>query len=653
MTRWGAAALLVATAAVAAAVTAGAQTQPGTGTPPPAASPAAPVPVEHFAALPTLDSPKLSPDGTRVAARMAVGGRQVLVVLPLFGKDVRPAVLGANAALDVNWWRWVGNDWLAVGVGTKNLLYGEEIYITRTVGVSADMKKVNRVDWTRSGIRADDVIWAARDGSPRILLSRQTGIGSVEDFYPEVVEADLSTGRVRRVTAGQHKVYNWYADGAGVVRMGYRHDDEARRRELLYRAGNDQPFKVIAQAKGGDGNMVVPVTFRADGTAIATGDAGGRDAVYEVSMPDLKLGRRIWGHDSYDVDGVVESREGNDIDGVVVTEKFARIEWLNPELKELQAAADASVGDRRARIVSWSADRRRLLVELGSPSQAGSLYFWDTAQGAMKLYAWRNPQLKGQVLSPVRTIRYAARDGTAIEAVLTLPRAKPAGALPLVVLPHGGPFARDAEGWDWWTQFLAERGYAVIQPNYRGSSGYGRDFARLGEGQWGLRMQDDLDDAVAHLAKEGIADPKRVCMAGASYGGYAAMRAAQRDGALYRCAISYAGVSDLQAMQRYDSRFLGGRMRGDWLRRQAPDYRAVSPRFGAAAVSIPLLIVHGKEDKRVPVKQSRMMADALRAAGKPVDYLEQPLADHHFTRGEDRLEFLRAMGAFLDKHNPA
>ncbi len=353
------------------------------------------------------------------------------------------------------------------------------------------------------------------------------------------------------------------------------------------------------------------------------------------------------------MDGVVENRTGDDIDGVLLTEKTARIEWLNPELKKLQGEADAAVGAGRTRIVSWSADRQKMLVEVGAASQAGALYYWETDLGQMTRIAWQNDGLKARALSPVQTIRYTASDGASIEAVLTLPRARVAKNLPLIVLPHGGPFARDSERWDWWTQFLAERGYAVIQPNFRGSSGYGRAFAKLGEGQWGLKMQDDLNDAVSYLAKEGIADPKRVCMAGASFGGYAAMRAAQRDGALYRCAISYAGVSDLAAMQRYDSRFLFGRTRGDWLKKQAPDYKLVSPRFGAADVSIPLLLMHGKEDKRVPVKQSRFMADALKAAGKPVEYIEQPLGDHHFTRGEDRLQFLKAMEAFLAKHNPA
>ncbi|MEG3170807.1 S9 family peptidase [Sphingomonas sp. ZB1N12] len=628
---------------------------PPASTPKASATPSDRVPVETFAKLPTIANPKLSPDGTRIAAKMAIDGAQVLVVAPLFpGGKVVAAKVGST--VDINWWRWVGDDWLAVGIGSQDMLYGEEIYVTRTLGVKADMTKINRIDWKNSGVRADDILWAARDGTPRVLLSRQTGIESESQWYPAVAEIDLSTGKAKTVAGGQTNVFDWYADGAGVVRMGYRYDDDTRKSSLLYRSANRDPFKVIASTRGKQ-DIVIPVTFRADGTAIATDDSGGRDEVFEVSLPDLKLGKKLYGADGYDVDGVVENATGDDIDGITVTDRFGHTVWLNPNLKEIQDAVDKAVGERRARIVSWDRTRSKFLVQVGSPSQAGALYFYDPANESMQRYSWQNNDLKARTLSPVSTIRYKARDGVEIEALLTLPRGHGAKNLPLIVLPHGGPFARDSEDWDWWTQYLAETGYAVIQPNYRGSSGYGTSFAKLGEGQWGLKMQDDLDDAITHLAKLGIADPKRVCMAGASYGGYAAMRAAQRNGtgdaAPYRCAISYAGVSDLQAMQRYDGKFLYGKTRGDWLKKQAPDYRSVSPRFGAQTFSIPILMLHGKEDKRVPVKQSRMMAAALREAGKPYEYIEQPLGDHHFTRGEDRLEFLKAMGTFLAKYNPA
>jgi dipeptidyl aminopeptidase/acylaminoacyl peptidase len=628
---------------------------------PPAATPKANatlsdrVPVETFAKLPGIANPKLSPDGRRIAAKMAIDCVQVLVVAPLFPGG-KLAAIKVGATVDINWWRWVGDDWLAVGIGSQDMLYGEEIYVTRTLGVKADMTKINRIDWKNSGVRADEILWAARDGTPRVLLSRQTGIESESQWYPSVSEVDLSTGKTKTVAGSQTNVFDWYADGAGVVRMGYRYEDDTRKGSLLYRSANRDPFKVIASARGKQ-DIVIPLTFRADGTAIATDDSGGRDEVFEVSLPDLKLGKKLYGADGYDVDGVIDNATGDDIDGITVTDRFGHIVWLNPKLKEIQDAVDKAVGERRARIVSWDRTRSKFLVQVGSPSQAGALYFYDPANGSMQRYSWQNNDLKARTLSPVSTIRYKARDGVEIEALLTLPRGHSPKNLPLIVLPHGGPFARDSEDWDWWTQYLAETGYAVIQPNYRGSSGYGTSFAKLGEGQWGLKMQDDLDDAIVDLAKKGIADPKRVCMAGASYGGYTAMRAAQRNGtgdaALYRCAISYAGVSDLQAMQRYDGKFLYGKTRGDWLKKQAPDYRSVSPRFGAQTFSIPILMLHGKEDKRVPVKQSRMMAAALKEAGKSFEYIEQPLGDHHFTRGEDRLEFLKAMGAFLTKYNPA
>lgn len=641
----------LALATLFAVAPAAAQTAPATKA---AVDPDAIVPVEAFAELPHLDTPHLSPKGTHIAAKMAVDGVQKLVILPLFGGEA-PRATAVGGDVDINWWRWIGDDWLVVGVGQQQQFLGEDIYVTRMIGIRADMKALTRIDWPHSGIRADDLLWAARDGSPRVLFARQTGVESMDDIYPSVWEADLSTGKARRIVGGQPNVWDWYADGVGNLRMGVRYDDASGKSSLLYRATNAEPLRVIARNDPkAEQSFIIPVTFRADGTALAIDDTDGRSALYEVSLPDLKLGKKVYGLDRYDIDGVVENGAGTDVQGVSVTDTFGHVAWLDPAMQTIQADADKAVGSRRARIVSRNADGTRMLVEVGSPSQAGTLYYWNVADGRMQRYGFQNAALGTRSLSPVSTVHYTARDGTPIEAILTLPRhRKTAKNLPLIVLPHGGPIARDSEGWDWWVQYLAELGYAVIQPNYRGSSGYGTAFVKLGEGEWGLKMQDDLNDAIAWLAKEGIADPKRVCIAGASYGGYAALRAAQRDGALYRCAISYAGVSDLAGIKRYDAQFLNGKTLGRYWTKRAPDLKTVSPRFGAEQVTIPVLLLHGKADKRVPVKQSRQMADALKAAGKPYDYIEQPLGDHHFTRSEDRLEFLKAMGAFLAKYNPA
>ena len=429
----------------------------------------------------------------------------------------------------------------------------------------------------------------------------------------------------------------------------YRNGDK---RGILYRGPEGGKFQRVLLGKREERSIPEPVIFRKDGSAIAFDEGDGRAAVYELALPSFTLGKKLFGNDRYDIDWVMLNAQSDDLSAFGFTDKRTRREWVDAEFKDIQSALDKTLGAGNAYITSWSRDRKKLLLEIGEPSQAGALYFWDTNVDTMDRIAWNNKVLKNRKLSPVSTVEYKARDGTAIEAILTLPRGRSHKNLPLIVMPHGGPGVRDSEMFDFWAQFLAEQGYAVIQPNYRGSTGYGKAFFDLGKGQWGLKMQDDLIDAIGWASSQGLVDPKRVCIAGASYGGYAAMRAAHRDSAHYRCSISYAGISDLKAMLRYDRNLLGKKVVDYW-KSQATDFDAVSARFHAAEFGMPILVAHGAVDKRVPVKQSRMLVSELQKAGKPFVYVEQKKGDHHFSRSEDRLEFLKAMKAFLDKHNPA
>jgi dipeptidyl aminopeptidase/acylaminoacyl peptidase len=267
-------------------------------------------------------------------------------------------------------------------------------------------------------------------------------------------------------------------------------------------------------------------------------------------------------------------------------------------------------------------------------------------------------RLVGKQLADMESVSYAARDGLDIPAYLTLPPGRPAKDLPLVIMPHGGPFARDEWGYDVWAQFLASRGYVVLQPNFRGSTGFGRQFVEKGNGQWGRGMQDDIDDGVKWLVGRGLVDARRVCIMGASFGGYAAEWAAVRNPDIYRCAISFAGVSDISAQLKYDRKFLiAARYYRNWRDRvQGSDgikLDSLSPAKRAADLKVPILIAHGDADTNVPPIQSKMLFDALTKLGRPPEYYVYKGEGHGFTKPEDQIDFLKKVAAFLAKYNPS
>ncbi|MFL9841497.1 S9 family peptidase [Sphingomonas sp. ST-64] len=619
----------------------------------PAARTRAPLPIEAFADMPQLERPQLSPDGTRIAAKIAISGQQYFAVLTL-GKQGPPQLMKAGEA-DVNWWRWVNDDWLVLGIGRSVPVEGDEWYVTRAIAYQPSTNKVIQLPPRDVAQKGDDVIWVARDGSARVMLAYQTSIYiNREGFWPKVEEIDLDTGKRRTILAGRAGVMDWYADGAGVVRMGIGVSEDGRSRRLLYRDSNSAMFRTIDKARRGDDRLIVPALFLEDKSKalVIDDDEDGYSALYELDLATLERGKQLFASKGYDIGSLIADPRGSGVLGIALQEDAPGVRWVDPDMQAMQETVSSLVKGAEVAIVSTSRDRSRAIVAIGGADAPGGYFDFGRAHKTMTPLGFNNPSIRMKRMHPVRTIRYKARDGLEIAAVLTLPKDR-SGKLPLIVMPHGGPFARDSESWDWWTQFLADRGYAVIQPNYRGSSGFGTAFARRGEGQWGLAMQDDLNDAVTELAKLGIADPKRVCMVGASYGGYAAVRAAQRDGTRYRCAISYAGVSDLNRMMKHSRNYLHSGARSDWLREQAPDLKGVSPLNFPEEFSIPVLLVHGDKDVVVPPVQSRLLAERLQKAGKDVTYIRQPEADHHFSRGEDRLEFLKAMEAFLAKHNPA
>jgi dipeptidyl aminopeptidase/acylaminoacyl peptidase len=332
--------------------------------------------------------------------------------------------------------------------------------------------------------------------------------------------------------------------------------------------------------------------------------------------------------------------------------------YFDPNMQALQRGLEQAFPDVSVSAVSWDTALKTVIVAVDAPKQPPTYYYLNRETHQATKIGNAYPDLSANDLGEMKPYPYKARDGVDIPAYLTLPPGKPAKKLPAIVMPHGGPDARDDLSFDWMVQFFANRGYAVLQPNYRGSAGYGHKFTEAGLHQWGLKMQDDITDGVKKTIADGIVDPKRVCIVGASYGGYAALAGAALTPDLYACAISFAGVSDLPTMIASE-RGRYGKTSGAlsfWISRiGSPDddsaqLRATSPARHADRVKCPVLLLHGEGDITVPIKQSELMADALKSAGKQVEFIRFPGEDHYFSLADTRIRFLKESEAFLAKN---
>ncbi len=339
-----------------------------------------------------------------------------------------------------------------------------------------------------------------------------------------------------------------------------------------------------------------------------------------------------------------------------------RYVFTDPLAARRWTSIERAFPDRSPQLVGWSHSLERTLV-YNDRQGSGIYHLVDFRTGRADIVGESYPDISSDHVGQVSIIDYQAADGLGITAYVTLPPGVTEAAnLPLVVLPHGGPAVRDNGTYDYWAQAIASRGYVVLQPNYRGSTGYGRAFMEAGFGEWGRKMQTDLSDGVRYLAGKGMIDPARVCIVGGSYGGYAALAGVTLDREVYRCAVSINGVSDLRRMVqaevreagtrndpavRYWNRFMGADDRG------GRNLDAYSPALLADQITAPVLLIHGKDDTVVPIAQSRMMAAAMSRAGKPHEFIQLEGEDHWMSRVETRQRMLGEVGRFLQTHNPS
>jgi dipeptidyl aminopeptidase/acylaminoacyl peptidase len=482
--------------------------------------------------------------------------------------------------------------------------------------------------------------------------------GNTPNLYRlQLFKINAHTGDRSTVEPGTYDTRKWFMDGHGHVVARVDQKENPLRDHVWVPDGHDWRAMGDYDATGDRGAGIIGISN--DGTALIRllENDGGTDALTRM---DLKTGKEtiLSSNPQYDVYSTLNDPWTDRIIGVTYTADTPERHYFEDKTEALQKGLEAAFPGVSAEAVSWDMAMDKVIVEVESPKHPYDYYFLDRTTHAATKIGSAYPDLHEPDLGSVQAYPYKARDGLNIPAYLTLPPGKAVKNLPIVVLPHGGPDARDKIDFDWMAQFFANRGYAVLQPNYRGSSGYGRKFTEAGLHQWGLKMQDDITDGVKKLIADGIADPKRVCIVGGSYGGYAALAGAALTPDVYACAVSFAGISDLPRMLSSDRARYGknSHVASFWKSRIGSAYddsdqlRATSPARHADQIKCPVLLMHGEGDTTVPIEQSEIMADAMKSAGKNVEFIRFPGEDHYFNLADTRVRFLKETEAFLQKN---
>ncbi len=609
------------------------------------------VDVEPYIKRDAFESIKISPTGEYFAATIPGEGKTALAIIRRSDNQVTGRfALGKNSHVAGFW--WVNPERLLISTSEK---FGEldkpsltgELYAVNADGGRTELL----IGYNNNDGLAAFLIDSLPNDDKNVLIS-------VSPFDAEpltrVELMDVYNGRRKQVARAPIRGASFDTDNQGVVRFALGEDSEGNTK-LYYRAGESAKWELIND-EAVTGRSEAPIGFSADDQTayLRTDKAQGPDAILAM---DIASGTRkeVIRDDDTDPSGYIYRPNTSIPVGVVFDDGKPRTEFFDntaPEAR-LYKSLEAAFGNETPYITSMTTDGRLALVQTYSDRNPGDFYVYDTvakkADHVISRATWFDPEK----MAEMRPVALKARDGLQLKGYLTVPHGSAAKNLPLVVLPHGGPFgALDTWGFDGDNQMLASAGYAVLQINFRGSGKHGRAFQEAGRKQWGGTMQDDLTDATRWAIQQGIADPNRICIYGSSYGGYASLMGVAKEPDLYKCAVGYVGVYDLPMLHSrgdIQERVSGENFVRDWIG-EKDKLAGASPNRIAGQIKVPVFLAAGGEDERAPIEHSKLMERALIGAGVPVETLYYDTEGHGFYTEEHRREFYTRLLNFLARN---
>lgn len=599
------------------------------------------IPIQDFFRNPEIAGYHISPDGRKLAFLKPYKHRMNVFVQEVGKPDAKRITNVVDRDIYHYFWK---ND--------QTIIYqqdvgGDENFHLYAVNIqTGELKDLTPFKGVRAG-----VLDMLPDNENELLITMNKRNREVFDVY----RLNLVDGSLTLEIENPGNYTDYLTDHQGTVRMAFGKEADTGNNLVYYRQSADKPFSQIMSFDYRDN--VTPYFFTADNKKLYMASSLGRDKQALVLF-DPEKGKEeavLFEHPEVDVSGAGMSQKRKVLLGVGYnTDKLHR-HFFDDRTRQLYERLERHLGKDEISVTSWDKEEDKCIVLVRSDRNMGTYYFYDVNNDKLTKLGDTAPWLKENDLAQMQPIQYTSRDGYTIHGYLTLPKGQNAKNLPVIINPHGGPWARDYWGYAPDVQFLANRGYAVLQMNFRGSTGYGKQFLNAGNKQWGKKMQDDITDGVHWLVAQGIADPKRVAIYGGSYGGYAVLAGLAFTPDVYACGVDLVGPSNLFTLLATIPPYWKTEITEFYERIGHPEkdaqlLREVSPVFHADKIKAPLFVAQGANDPRVNINESNQIVDALRARGVPVEYMVKENEGHGFHNEENRLAFYDAMEKFLEKY---